>query len=101
MSERELWTHRKTPANEKQHNNTTIQSLINGVSTVKMPTLIVGVQSDTLFPVWQQKEVSDVLKASGNLKVSYYEIDALYGHDTFLIDEVSVGGVVKGFLEIR
>lgn len=64
-----------------------------------MPTLVLGVQSDILFPVWQQKEIADVIKASGNKRVTYFELDAYFGHDTFLIDTLSVGGALKGFLE--
>jgi homoserine O-acetyltransferase len=65
-----------------------------------MPTLILGAQSDVLFPIWQQKEMSDLLKAGGNKNVTYYELDAMFGHDTFLIDLNNVGGAIKGHLEI-
>jgi homoserine acetyltransferase len=75
-------------------------ALIEGLSPIQMPTLVLGAQSDILFPVWQQKEISDSLKAAGNRRVTYYELDALYGHDTFLIDKVNVGSAIKGHLEI-
>ncbi len=29
----------------------------------------------------------------------YYELDALFGHDTFLLDVAGVGAAVKGHLE--
>ncbi|KAJ3395348.1 hypothetical protein HDU92_006004 [Lobulomyces angularis] len=73
--------------------------LMQGCSTVNHPTLIFGIQSDVLFPVWQQKEISDVLKANGNKNVTYFESDSLYGHDTFLIDRVAVGGAIKGLVK--
>ncbi|KAM3581388.1 Serine O-succinyltransferase, variant 2 [Umbelopsis sp. WA50703] len=76
------------------------QDLIQGMTNIKMPTLVLGVQSDILFPVWQQKEIAECLRASGNKNVTYYELDSMYGHDTFLIDGVSVGGAVKGHLEL-
>ena len=38
-------------------------------------------------------------RESGNDHVTYYELDALYGHDTFLIDVNTVGAAVKGHLE--
>jgi homoserine O-acetyltransferase len=69
-----------------------------GVARVKCPTLILGVQSDMLFPVWQQLEVAQILQAHGT-KVTYYELRAKYGHDTFLIDIQTVGAAVKGHLE--
>ena len=27
-----------------------------------IPSLVIGVQTDVLFPCWQQKEVADILK---------------------------------------
>ncbi|KAL2919318.1 Serine O-succinyltransferase [Polyrhizophydium stewartii] len=78
----------------------TLKALTAGMSTIQMPVLVLGAQSDILFPIWQQKEIADTLKRAGNSKVSYYELDALYGHDTFLVDQVNVGSAVKGHLEI-
>ena len=48
------------------------------------PTLVLGVQSDILFPVEQQREVADALRMTGNQMVSYYELGGVWGHDTFL-----------------
>lgn len=56
-------------------------------------------QSDILIPSWQQKELASKLKEAGNDSVAYYELDALYGHDTFLLDVHNVGAAVKGHLE--
>ncbi|EDQ91929.1 uncharacterized protein MONBRDRAFT_23216 [Monosiga brevicollis MX1] len=63
------------------------------------PTLVIGVQSDLLFPVSQQQELVRLLRRSGNRRVTYFELDALYGHDTFLIDVQTVGAAVKGHIE--
>lgn len=78
------------------------------------PTLILGVQSDILFPVEQQREVADALRMAGNQMVSYYELGGVWGHDTFLyvfslganehvstfvrLDVQNVGGAIRGFL---
>eukprot|EP00922_Rhytidocystis_sp_ex-Travisia-forbesii_P039496 GHVS01058723.1.p1 GENE.GHVS01058723.1~~GHVS01058723.1.p1 ORF type:complete len:663 (+),score=167.68 GHVS01058723.1:51-2039(+) len=75
--------------------------LLRGIQHVQMPCLIMGAQSDRLFPIWQQKQIADMLRAVGNNCVTYYELDALYGHDTFLLDVVNVGAAVKGHLEQR
>ncbi|KAJ1558371.1 hypothetical protein HK405_013818, partial [Cladochytrium tenue] len=72
--------------------------LVAGMSAIRVPTLVVGCQSDILFPVWQQKEVVECLRAGGNDAVTYVELDAMYGHDTFLIDLNNVGGAVRGHL---
>lgn len=74
-------------------------SLIEGLATADQPALVIGVQHDVLFPVWQQKEVADTLRAAGNRRVVYYELDSIYGHDAFLLDAVSIGPAVKGHLE--
>ena len=49
-----------------------------------IPTLVLGVQSDILFAVEQQREVADALRMAGNEMVSYYELGGVWGHDTFL-----------------
>ncbi|KAJ2617747.1 homoserine O-acetyltransferase [Coemansia sp. RSA 1804] len=76
-----------------------VRDLVAGVEKAMQPALIVGVQSDILFPVAQQKEIADILRRAGNSRVTYYELDAMYGHDTFLIDVVNVGAAIKGHLE--
>ena len=58
-----------------------------------------SVQSDTLFPIEQQRELAECLKANGNSRVVYYELNQPWGHDTFLLDVNNVGSAVKGFLE--
>lgn len=62
------------------------------------PTLILGVQSDILFPVEQQREIADALRRAGNDNVRYFELGGVWGHDTFLLDVLNVGGAIRGFL---
>lgn len=68
------------------------------VKAIRCPALVIGVQSDVLFPVWQQRELAEWLK-KGGCRTTYLELDAPYGHDTFLIEEERVGGSVKAHLE--
>ncbi|KAH8913613.1 hypothetical protein BT69DRAFT_1344351, partial [Atractiella rhizophila] len=76
-----------------------LSSLTDGMSNLKdIPTLVIGVQSDVLFPVEQQRELAQALRGSGNKSVVYYELDGPWGHDTFLIDTANVGGAIRGFL---
>jgi homoserine O-acetyltransferase/O-succinyltransferase len=51
-----------------------------------------------LFPVWQQRELSERLEKHG-APVTYLELDAAYGHDTFLIDRERVGGSIAAHLD--
>ena len=67
------------------------------LSSIKAPTLVVGVTSDILFPVWQQRELAKLL-GKFNSSVSYSEIDSPYGHDTFLIELEAIGDPVRHHL---
>ena len=51
----------------------------DAMSLIKCPVLIMGAQTDILFPVKQQRELAKILKESGNNSVSYFEMDSLYG----------------------
>jgi homoserine acetyltransferase len=67
-----------------------------------IPTLVLGVASDILFPAWQQREIANTLKRTGNKNVTHIELGeekSLFGHDTFLLDLENVGGAVKSFLD--
>jgi homoserine O-acetyltransferase len=76
-----------------------LASLSRGLSRLsRIPALVLGVQSDVLFPVEQQRELADALKLAGNDKVTYYELGGVWGHDTFLLDVQGVGGAIRGFL---
>ncbi|BGP37760.1 Serine O-succinyltransferase [Rhodotorula kratochvilovae] len=97
---------RKTPKDAKPFisslpsSHAYLPALTRGLARLRShPTLVMGVQSDTLFPIEQQRELAECLKANGNDHVTYYELNQPWGHDTFLLDVVSVGGAVKGFLE--
>ncbi|HKX45635.1 MAG TPA: homoserine O-acetyltransferase [Planctomycetota bacterium] len=68
------------------------------LSQIVCPALVIGVSSDILFPVWQQRELARLLELSATA-VRYEEIDSPYGHDTFLIEHERVGGVLAEFLE--
>jgi homoserine O-acetyltransferase len=86
-----------------QHNNESDLKarlpLVHGMARIRCPTLVLGIQSDILFPVSQQKEIAVALRQAGHQQVTYYELDSIFGHDTFLIDVVNVGAAVKGHLE--
>jgi homoserine O-acetyltransferase len=68
------------------------------IERITCPVLVIGASSDLLFPVWQQRELAAALRKHG-ATVTYVEIDAPFGHDTFLIDRERVGGAVRAHLE--
>ncbi len=47
--------------------------------------LVIGVPSDILFPVHQQRELAEGLAAAGN-DVTFLQLDSINGHDSFLVD---------------
>ncbi|KAI3403008.2 cys2 [Candida oxycetoniae] len=67
--------------------------------------LVIGVESDILFPVWQQREIANVLLENPDNKtgkIEYFELGtdiSNYGHDTFLLSLEDIGKPVKRFLE--
>ncbi len=76
--------------------------LVAGMSALKEhPVLVMGVASDILFPAWQQREIADTLRATGNGDVEHFELGeevSAFGHDTFLLDLKNIGGEVGRFL---
>ena len=69
------------------------------LASIEAPTLIVGVKSDILFPVWQQRELAKLLGET-HPRVVYSEIDSPYGHDAFLIELDAIGASVRTHLSL-
>ena len=73
-------------------------SIDAGMSKIKVKrALVIGVNTDILFPPQQQKEIADSLRATGT-DVEYVEIESMNGHDAFLVDEEHFSPVVSGFM---
>ena len=79
------------------------EDLVAGMKPLKdHPVLVMGVASDILFPAWQQREIAETIKATGNTNVKHVELGedlSLFGHDTFLLDLEHIGGNLGKFLE--
>ena len=54
-------------------------SINEALSKITCPMLIMGSQTDILFPVKQQRELAKSLKEAGNNSVTYFEMDSLFG----------------------
>lgn len=60
--------------------------------------LIVGVESDILFPIDQQEEIYMGLKKAGK-NVIFKNLSSIQGHDSFLIDDKNFSPVVSDFIK--
>ena len=65
--------------------------------TVKR-ALIIGVKTDFLFPIYQQREIAEGLEAPGR-DVEFHELSSLQGHDSFLVDMDNYRPIVAKFFE--
>jgi homoserine O-acetyltransferase len=64
--------------------------VVNALKKVKASTLCIGIRSDILFPVCEQKFVAE------NVEKGYYtEIDSFFGHDGFLIEAGQVSAAIN------
>jgi homoserine O-acetyltransferase len=59
--------------------------------------LIMGVETDLLFPIEQQQELADGLQGNGR-DVTFARLDSLQGHDSFLVDMDRFRPVIAKFL---
>ncbi|GAB4182157.1 MAG: homoserine O-acetyltransferase [Wenzhouxiangellaceae bacterium] len=59
--------------------------------------LVIGVETDSLFPLWQQQALADDLVSAG-VATEYAALDSIQGHDAFLIDYEQFGPLVENFL---
>ncbi len=59
-------------------------------------SLVVGVTTDFLFPIYQQRELADGLSGGGR-DVEFVELDSLQGHDSFLVDMDSYRPILADF----
>ena len=58
--------------------------------------LIIGVTTDILFPIEQQKEIAEGLIKAGR-NVQFVSIDSINGHDAFLVDRDHFSPVISDF----
>lgn len=69
-----------------------------GLSRVSAPdVLVVGVETDFLFPLDQQEEIASVLQQQGR-RVRFERLASLQGHDSFLVDMERFCPAIGSFL---
>ncbi|MDR3388919.1 MAG: homoserine O-acetyltransferase [Rudaea sp.] len=73
-------------------------SVALGLTRVRVErALVIGVSTDILFPLSQQQEIADGLRATG-AGVEFVPLDSPQGHDAFLVDIPRFGAAIARFL---
>ncbi|AKM10901.1 homoserine O-acetyltransferase MetX [Croceicoccus naphthovorans] len=72
--------------------------LADAFAGTKARFCLVSFDTDWLYPTSESRTIAHALNASG-LPVSFVELSAPYGHDSFLLDVPELDQVVKGFLQ--
>lgn len=60
------------------------------LGTIKAKTLVIGVDSDVLFPINEQQLLADYIP-----NACFYEISSMYGHDGFLIETEKITEILN------
>lgn len=60
--------------------------------------LVIGVETDILFPLEQQQEIADGLRAGGAC-TDFVGLDSPQGHDAFLVDIARFGAAIDAFMQ--
>ena len=64
----------------------------SALNTINSRTLVVGISSDILFPVSEQKFLAEHIPGA-----KYVEIDSFYGHDGFLTEAKTISKIFREF----
>jgi homoserine O-acetyltransferase len=62
------------------------------LQTIKAKTLVIGIQTDILFPVEEQAFLAKHIPSA-----EFVVIDSPYGHDGFLLEFEKIGRLIKAF----
>ncbi|MCH8567706.1 MAG: homoserine O-acetyltransferase [Balneolales bacterium] len=65
------------------------------LSALRIPVLVAGIQSDLLYPIFEQQTLAEMLP-----NAIYREITSPYGHDAFLIEFRQLNDLLKEFTSI-
>jgi homoserine O-acetyltransferase len=64
--------------------------LVQALSQIKAKTLVMGIKSDTLFPINEQAFLAKHIPGA-----TFQALDSLYGHDGFLIESQLITKAIK------
>ncbi|HKC25119.1 MAG TPA: homoserine O-acetyltransferase, partial [Thermoanaerobaculia bacterium] len=72
-------------------------SLEEAVARIRARVLVIGVETDLLFPLEQQRALADLFVATGHETV-FAPLPSVQGHDSFLIDLPRFSPPIRAFL---
>lgn len=73
-------------------------SIPEGLKRIQIErAMVIGVSTDILFPLEQQEQIAEGLKAAG-AAVEFVALDSPQGHDAFLVDIENYSRAIGGFL---
>ncbi|MBE1161315.1 homoserine O-acetyltransferase MetX [Dyella acidiphila] len=73
-------------------------SVLEGLKRIQIEqALVIGVSTDILFPLEQQEQIAEGLRAAG-AEVEFVALDSPQGHDAFLVDIDNYSRAIGGFL---
>ncbi len=74
------------------------RDVMAGLAEIRVDkALAIGVTTDILFPLQQQEQIADGLRAGG-ADATFVPLPSPQGHDAFLVDMERFGPTVRGFL---
>jgi len=66
-------------------------SIADVLGSIEVPVVISGIDSDRLFPLYQQEQLSNLIPNATSLRI----VHSPYGHDSFLIENELIGALVQ------
>lgn len=66
------------------------------LGALTIPVLVIGIDTDILYPPYEQKEIAELLP-----EAEYREIISEYGHDAFLIEFDQINSFLKEFKSVK
>lgn len=70
--------------------------IASALRMIKCPTMVLGVPSDLLYPLYEQKKLAEGIPNS-----RFGIIDTIHGHDGFLLEQEQVGKFLRELLTYR
>lgn len=73
-------------------------NVMEGLKRIRIEkAMVIGVSTDILFPLEQQEQIADGLRAAG-AEVEFVALNSPQGHDAFLVDIPNYSRAIGGFL---